>query len=275
MILDPSSEWEQVSQGHKFTEGPAVDREGNVFFSDIPANRIYKVGPDGKASVFKEDTGGANGLMFGPDSRLYACQNGRKRIVAYAQTGAESVIAEDVESNDLAVNRQGGVYFTDPRNKRVWFIDPKGAKRVVHEGLNFPNGVRLSPDQSLLAVADSQAKWVWSFQVQPDGSLANGQAFYRLEAPDESSSSGADGMAFDTEGHLYVTTRIGLQVCDQPGRVVGIINKPHPGSLSNVVFGGPDLQALYVTAGDRVYRRAVRRKGVVSWTLVKPPVPRL
>ena len=275
MILDPSSEWEQVSQGHKFTEGPAVDREGNVFFTDIPNNRIHKISLDGKVSVFKEDTGGANGLMFGPDGRLYACQNGRKRIVAYSPTGAESVIAEDVESNDLAVSRQGGVYFTDPRNKRVWFIDPKGAKRVVHEGFNFPNGVRLSPDQSLLAVADSQAKWVSSFQVQPDGSLANGQAFYRLETPDESSSSGADGMVFDTEGHLYVTTRIGLQICDQPGRVVGIINKPHPGSLSNVVFGGPDLQTLYVTAGDRVYRRAVRRKGVVSWTLVKPPVPRL
>ena len=93
---------------------------------------------DGKVTVFKEDTGGANGLMFGPDGRLYACQNGRKRIVAYARDGKESVIAEGVESNDLAVNARGEIYFTDPANKRVWFIDAGGNKRVVHEGIRLP-----------------------------------------------------------------------------------------------------------------------------------------
>jgi gluconolactonase len=116
---------------------------------------------------------------------------------------------------------------------------------------------------------------VWSFQVQADGSLANGQPFYRLETPDESSSGGADGMTVDTEGYLYVTTRIGLQVCDQPGRVVAIINKPQDGWLSNVVFGGLDLQTLYVTSGDKVFRRHVRRKGVQPWAPVKPLVPQL
>ena len=84
MILDPTSEWEKVSEGHEFTEGPAVDRTGNVFFSDIPKNRIHKIGVDGRVSVFKENTGEANGLMFGADGRLYACQNGKKRIVAYS-----------------------------------------------------------------------------------------------------------------------------------------------------------------------------------------------
>jgi gluconolactonase len=85
-ILDPSAEWELVSQGYKFTEGPEVDRDGNVFFSDVDAkpSKIYKIGIDGKVSLFKADSGGANGLMFGPDGRLYAAQNGRKRIVGYA-----------------------------------------------------------------------------------------------------------------------------------------------------------------------------------------------
>jgi gluconolactonase len=275
MILDPDSDWQLVSENHKFTEGPAVDREGNVFFSDIPANRIYKVGPDGKASIFKEDTGAANGLMFGPDGRLYAAQNGRKRIVAYAPDGKETVLAEGVDSNDLAVNRRGEVYFSDPPHKRVWFIDAKGNKRVVHEGLEFPNGVRFSPDQSLLLVADMNSKWVWSFQVQADGSLANGQAFYRLETPDDTGRSGADGMTVDSEGHLYVATSVGVQVCDQPGRVVAIINKPQPKWLANVVFGGPDLSWLYATSADKVYRRHLRRKGVFPWQVVKPPVPGL
>ena len=274
-ILDPDSEWEMVSQGHNFTEGPAVDRDGNVFFTDIPNNRIHKIDGSGKVTVFKEDSGGANGLMFGPDGRLYACQNGRKRIVAYAPDGTEAAIAEGVNSNDIVVNQRGEIYFSDPEHKQVWFIDAQHNKRVVHQGIGFPNGLRLSPDQSLLLVDDSAGKWVWSFQIEGDGSLANGQPFYRLETSDESSASGADGMTVDTDGHLYVTTRIGLQVCDQLGRVVAIINKPQSGPLSNVVFAGPDLQTLYVTAGDKVFRRHVRRKGTLPWMPLKPPVPQL
>ncbi|MBZ5593982.1 MAG: SMP-30/gluconolactonase/LRE family protein [Acidobacteriia bacterium] len=274
-VLDPDSDWQMVSHGHKFTEGPAVDRDGNVFFTDIPNNRIHKIDTSGKVTVFKEDSGGANGLMFGPDGRLYACQNGRKRIVAYAADGAESVIAEGVNSNDIALNQRGEIYFSDPEHKQVWFIDAQSKKRVVHEGIGFPNGLRFSPDQSLLLVDDSAGKWVWSFRVEPDGSLSNGQPFYRLETPDESSSSGADGMTVDTEGYIYVTTGVGLQICDQPGRVVGIINKPQPGPISNVVFAGPDLETLYVTAGDKVFRRHVRRRGTLPWTPLKPPTPGL
>ena len=276
MILDPESEWQKVSEGHKFTEGPAVDREGNVYFTDIPNSRIHKVGVDGKVSVFRENTGEANGLVFGADGRLYACQNGKKRIVAYRMDGAEKAIAEEVNSNDIAITAKGEIYFTDPPGKRVWFVDSKGAKRVViDKNITFPNGVRLSPDQSLLVVNDTANKWIWSYQVQPDGSVSHGEPFYHLETRDDSSASGADGMAFDSEGYLYVTSRLGVQICDQPGRVVGIINPPQPGSLSNVVFGGRDLDWLFVTAGDKVFKRHVRRKGVVSWNPVKPPRPQL
>lgn len=276
LALDPDSDWELVSEGHRFTEGPAVDRQGNVFFTDIPNNRIHRIGIDGKVTVFKEDTGGANGLMFGPDGRLYACQNGRKRIVAYAMDGTESVIADGVASNDLAITSKGDIYFSDPGGKKVWLLDARGNKRaVIDKTIEFPNGVLLSPDQSLLMVADYRGKWVWSFQVRPDGSLENGVPFYRLETPDDSSFSAADGMTIDTEGHLWVATRLGVQVCDQPGRVVGILNKPHPGALANLVFGGPNLDWLFIAAQDRVYKRHMRRKGVTPWILLKPPQPRL
>ena len=275
LLTDPEKDWELVSQGHKFTEGPAVDKDGNVFFTDIPNNLIHKIGLDGKAGVFKQDTGGANGLMFGPDGRLYACQDGRKRIVAYTMDGKETVIAEDVNSNDLAITARGEIYFTDPLHKRVWFIDAKGGKRVVHEGIQFPNGIRLSPGQGFLIVDDSASRWVWSFQVQPDGSLANGDSCYRLEAPDESPATGADGMAWDTDGFLYVTTKMGIQVFDPPGRVMAILNKPQPGSISNIVFGGPNRDTLYATAGVKVFKRPMKRKGTVSWELVKSSPPRL
>ena len=274
-ITQPGANWELVSDGYRFTEGPAVNKTGEVFFTDIPNNRVHKIGLDGKVTVWREDTGGANGLMFGPDGRLYACQNGKRRIVAWTMDGAETVLAEDVGSNDLAVTAKGEVYFTDPGAKRVWFINAKGEKRVVHEGLEFPNGVRLTPDQTLALVVDMRNKWVWSFQIQPDGSLVNAQPFYRLETTDENSQSGGDGMTVDSEGYLYVASRLGVQVCDQPGRVVAILNKPWSGSLSNAVFGGPNLDTLYVTAGDKVYKRAMRRKGVYPWEPVKLPVPRL
>ena len=274
-IIAGDSQWEKVSEGHQFTEGPAVDRDGNLYFSDVRASKIFRV-IDGKVSLFKDDTANSNGLMFGPDGKLYACENGRRRIVAYdVQTGVATPVATDVTSNDLVINARGEIWFTDPTAKKVWYLAPGGEKRVVHEGLEFPNGIMLSPDQSLLTVADSRSKWVWSFQIGSDGELRNGQPFYRLETNDMSSATSADGMTMDTEGYLWVTTNIGLQICDQPGRVTAILSKPQPGSLSNVVFAGKELDTVYVTAGDKVFRRKVNRKGLTPWTPMKPPKPGL
>ena len=118
--------------------------------------------------------------MFGPDGRLYACQNDRKRIVAYDSEGKESVVAEGLGSNDLVVNHKGELYVTDPASKQVWFISATGEKRVVDTGITEPNGVILTPDQSLLLVADTQGQLVYSFQVQPDGSLADKQPYFYL-----------------------------------------------------------------------------------------------
>ncbi len=283
VLVDNDPGWQLVSEGHQFTEGPAVDAQGNVYFSDIPNSRIHKIAADGKVSLFRENTGEANGLMFGPDGRLYACQNGRKRIVAYAMDGQETVIAEGVNSNDLAINARGEIYFTDPPGRRVWFVDAKRNKRVVYQadggGMLLPNGIRFSPDHAFVQVADTLSRWVWSFAVQGDGALANGVPFHRLEIPDEVENgplrSGADGMTVDNEGFLYVATKLGIQIADPAGRTVGILNKPDGADPSNVLFAGPGLQTLYVTAGPRVYKRVVKRKGTLPWEAVMPPRPRL
>ena len=275
VFFEPGRDWEIVSQGHKFTEGPAVNEKGEVYFTDIPNNRIYKVGLDSKVSLFKEDSGGANGTMFDRDGRLYVCQDGRKRVVAYAADGTESVIADGVHCNDLAVTPRGQVYFTDPPGRKVWFVDAAGNKKVVNEGLSSPNGVRLSADHSMLLVADYATRFVWSFQIQGDGSLLHGEPFYRLEIDDNGTNAAADGMTVDAEGYLYVATRAGIQVCDQMGRVQAILDLPGDVTPSNMVFGGPNLSTLYVTAVDKVYRRAMRRKGTLPWVAVKPPQPRM
>jgi gluconolactonase len=279
-FADTSLEWESVSRGHEFTEGPAVDADGNVFFSDIPNNRIHRIDhSSGKVSLFRENTGGANGLMFGPDGHLYACQNGRRRIVSYDSSGRESVIVEGANCNDLAVTAKGEIYFTEPQTRRVWFVNAKHEKRVAHEGISLPNGVRLSPDHSLLLVADTLTRWVWSFQIQGDGSLAYGIAFHRLEMEDEVGAgqmrSGADGLTVDNEGFLYVCTRLGIEVSDPAGRTSAVLLKPADKDPSNAVFAGPALDTLYVTAGDQVFRRRMKRQGVFPWKPSKPPAPRL
>ncbi len=275
-ILIPGEEWQMVSEGHRFTEGPAVNTTGEMFFTDIPNNRIHKIGLDGKVTIFAESTGGANGLMFGPDGRLYACANGKKQIVAYGADGKAAVVADELESNDIAITLNGRIYVSDPRSRKVWLVAPDGQKREVDAGINRPNGVLLSSDQSLLYVADTAGQLVYSFQIRPDGSLAHKQPYFHLHIPEGTTESGADGMTVDTDGRLYVATRMGLQVCDQAGRVNAIIAKPQRATLSNAVFGGPGLDQLYVTCGDKVYRRKVKTKGVLSFqSPIKPAPPGL
>jgi enterochelin esterase-like enzyme/sugar lactone lactonase YvrE len=280
-FIDPGKGWELVGEGYKFTDGAAVDKLGNVFFSDRPNNHIYKIDLEGKVSMWKEDGEGTTGMVFGADGRMYLCQPALHRIVTIAPDGTETVLAEDIDDpNDLAVLANNTVYFTDSNKHNVWFIDAKGNKRVVYagtdtSGINFPNGVRTSPDQSLLMISDTHSKWVWSFQIQPDGSLADGVPFYRLETWDDDAQSNGDGMTVDTQGFLYITTKLGVQICDQPGRVELILNKPSDGWLASIAFGGPDMQWLYVTNKDKVYRRHMVRTGIPSWAVAKPPMPHL
>lgn len=261
-VLVEGEGWEVAASGFKFTEGPAVDAAGNIYFSDVEASRIHKLDLQGKVSVFVENSFAANGLMFGPDGRLYACQNGKHRIVAYDSKGKASVIAEGVESNDLAVTKAGGIYFTDPSLHRVWYISPKGKKRVVDEGIERPLGIVLWPDEGTLVVADTMTPYLWTFRVETDGSLSFKQPYYMLRTIPGRAGSGADGMTIDSTGRLYVCTYAGLQVFDPTGRLCGVILKPQPAFLSNVVFGGPDLDTLYVTSSDKVYRRKTQAAGV-------------
>ena len=162
---------------------------------------------------------------------------------------------------------------TTPSN--VWLIKPDGTKQVVDKGLKFSNGIAVSPDQSLLYVADSRTHWVYSYQIQTDGTLQFKQRYYHLHVPDTADEAGADGMEVDSAGRLYVATKMGLQVCDQAGRVNCIIPTPN-GRSSNVVFGGENLDTLYVTAGDKVFKRKINAKAAPSYAApVKPAPPRL
>lgn len=261
-VLREGHDWELVAEGFQFTEGPAADAQGNIFFTDVPASKIYKVDPKGKVSVFAEETANTNGLMFGPDGRLYGCRNGDKQIAAYRPDGRFDVIAEGVASNDLAVTSQGGVYFTDPPNSQVWYVEAGGAPRVVAQGFR-PNGIILWPDEGTLVVTDSDAPHLWAYRVEANGDLKYGERYYHpLVLPPGRSRPGSDGMTVDAEGRLYVATHAGLQMFDPTGRLGGVIAKPQNRFLSNVTFGGPRFDTLYVTCSDKVYRRLTGTRGV-------------
>jgi gluconolactonase len=279
-LLIPGEDWKVAAQGYRSTEGTAVNAKGEIFFNDVPASKLYKLGLDGKASLFVADTKRGDGQAFGPDGRLYAVASGSDQILAYDTDGKATVIAAGFKGNDLVVGHNGGIYVTNPGvggrdSSRIWFISPKGEKKVVDTGLKFANGITLSPDQSLLYVDDMRSHWVYSYQVQADGTLAHKQRYYHLHVPDTADDSGADGMRVDRDGRLYVTTRIGIQICDQAGRVNCIIPTPN-GKCSNLSFGGQNMDTLFVTSGDRIYQRKLKVKGAnANDAPIKPKAPRL
>jgi sugar lactone lactonase YvrE len=280
-VLIPGEEWQLVSEGYRLTEGAAPNAKGEVFFTDIPNSKAYKIGLDGRVTLARENTDRTNGQAFGPDGRLYAASSGTQQILAIDPQGKSAIIAEGFSANDLVVAHNGNIYATNPpagasnEPSKVWLIKADGSKQVVDTGIRFANGVTLSTDQSLLYVADYRSHWVYSFQIQPDGTVAHKQRFYWLHEPDTLDQGSADGMKVDREGRLYVATALGVQICDQPGRVNAIIPTPN-GRITNLCFGGEKFDVLYATCVDKVYKRKLNTVGAHAWDVPnKPPTPRL
>ena len=278
-IVSKDKPWQQVGENYKSVASPAADKSGDVYFADPDSNRIYKSDANGTATIFKENTNGAKALRFGADGRLYASQISRKRIVSFGASGDEKNVASNVEANDLALTSKGEIYFVDTAHRTVNFIDASGKARVVSncENILQPSAITLSPDQSLLNIADGHTKFTWNFQVAPNGSLINGEPFHRLEMPEMSYKSGVEGITVDSIGHLFATSTLGIQVCEQIGRCAQLLNKPEAGSVAigNIAFGGAERNWLYVTQGNKIFRRQVKRTGVTAWEPIKPPKPGL
>jgi sugar lactone lactonase YvrE len=280
-ILIPGESWTLVGEGYQFTEGPIANATGEVFFNDVPNSKTYKVGLDGQVRPHNEDSQRANGMAFGPDGRLYTVATGTERILAYDSAGAVSVVAEGFRGNDIVARHDGSLYVTAPSRdpqvpSQVYYVSPRGEKKVVDSpAMTFPNGVTVSPDQSLLYVVDSRSHWGYSYQIQADGTLAHKQKYMHFHVPDSAEDSGADGMKADKDGRLYVATRMGIQVFDQLGRVQCIIPLPAP-RVTNLCFGGAEGDTIFATCGDEVYKRKVKtRSARPDLAPTKPAPPRL
>ena len=256
--IGPAGEVVKLHTGFKFTEGPAADAEGNVYFSDIPNNRIHKVDVDGKLSTFLENSEGANGLMVDAKGRLVACQGGSGRMVAIDVASKQVTVlaekqAEKGKPNDLVIDRAGGVYFTDPGEMSVCYLSADGKASTILKELPRPNGVILSPDEKTLVVLPSGSPEVLAFPVTGPGQVGEKKVFCKLEQAEKGPPRGGDGLTVDTKGNFYFTQpSLGaIQVVSPEGKTLGLIRFPE--GPANCTFGGKDLKTLFVTARTSLY----------------------
>ncbi len=276
-MVSADKPWEQVGGSYGDLASPTGDEAGDVFFADTKADRIYKADADGKVSVFKERAGGVRALRDGPGNVLYAYQADHHQIVAYAAGGEQRVVARGVDVTDMAVTIRSGIYFTDAVHKTIGYVDGAGKVGVVYQGgeMAEPTGVALSGDQAMLVVSDAQSRFSWSFQIAKDGSLVNGEPFYRLEPPESGWISEVKSVAQDSIGQVYFATPMGVQMCEANGRMAAVFNPPEHGGVSSVVFAGKKMDWMYVAEGGKLFRRPVKINGVAAGALVKLPKPPL
>ncbi|MEX0289712.1 MAG: SMP-30/gluconolactonase/LRE family protein [Flavobacteriaceae bacterium] len=262
-----------VADGFKFTEGPAMDKNGNVFFTDQPNDRILKwASEDGSVSTYMQPSGRANGLYFDHDGNLLAAADEKFELWRIDSEKNTTVLLDAFEGkklngpNDIWVDPQGGIYFTDPyyhrpywtrtkpemKKQQVYYLKPDGEElRMVIDDFVQPNGIIGSADGKTLYVADIGDKKTYKFSIEADGSLENKTLFC---------SMGSDGMTLDAKGNVYLTGD-GVTVFNKKGEQILHIPVPQKWT-ANVTFGGKDQNLLFITAMNSVYTLQMKVKGI-------------
>jgi gluconolactonase len=294
-IVPGGAKVEKVAGGCKFTEGPAADADGNLFFTDGPNLRIMVLRPGGKLEVWTAESGSANGTRFDARGRLVTCcsEDGARAVVRWEKDRKKTVLADRYNGkrltapNDLCFDRQGRVYFTDPcYGKRpadgqekyaVYRIDaadgepiPNKLTRVIDD-VDTPNGIAISADNKTLYVADNSPRkngphTLLAYDIQDDGTCKRRGVLH-----DFKENRGIDGMVLDTRGNIYATAesgaRTGVYIFSPTGKQLGFIRTPE--TATNCTFGDRDLKTLYITAGTSVYKIRLNAVGLLAYPAVK------
>jgi gluconolactonase len=263
---------EKLAGDFKFTEGPARDLKGNVFFTDQPNNRIMKWSTDNKLSLFGENFGRANGMYFDHKGNLISCSDEKNELWSIAPDGKVTVLVKDFEGkklngpNDLWIAPNGGIYLTDPFYKRPWwdhqtseqdgehvyYLAPGASKLIrVASDLEKPNGIVGTPDGKYLYVADIKGNKTWRYSINADGTLSAKKLFAEL---------GSDGMTIDTKGNIYLTGK-GVTIFNPAGDLIEKIPIDENWT-ANICFGGKDRHLLFITASKSVYGIKMKTRGV-------------
>ncbi len=274
-LIEPGAELVKLAGGFGFLEGPEADDEGNLYFTDIPNNNIHIWTVDGALRLFRDNSGGANGLYFDANGDLLVCEGINRQVTRIGRDGEKAVLARHYEGkrlnspNDLWIDPQGGVYFTDPRygdqqgreldGHWVFYIPPDGGAIVkVIDDLEKPNGILGTPDGKQLYVADRSGNANWVYDIEGDGTLSNKRYF---------SEEGSDGMTMDRHGNIYVSSpmtepHFAVSVFNRDGEKLGEIVTPEkPG---NMHFAGADGRTLFIVARTSLYSIRMKTRGAVT-----------
>ena len=270
-VINSNQKFRKINkQPYLFTEGPANDGKGKIYFVDYGQNQIVAYDTARTTlDTWASDTQGANGAAFLTSGQLVSCRGVARDLVLWRSDGTvERVLASEYQGNlfnspnDLVINKAGWVYFTDPdfdehqsMPEAVYALSPRGILQCIEQAIARPNGIVLSPDEHLLIINGTAQRELIAYDVDVNGQLSNRRIFAVVCDPDRESYPGyperwfgCDGMAVDIEGHLYVTTGAGLQIFDRIGRFMGSIKVPE--KPTNVCVGGSDKRTLFITARD-------------------------
>ena len=289
-LLIPSlaaSQAPEITTTVAFTEGPAVDRDGNVYFTELVFQRIMKLTPKGVLTVFRERSNNANGMLIDPEGRLIACEGAESQRMGVLQTfktqvtrtdlktGKIEVLADNYQGkpfvgpNDVTIDSKGRLYFTDLTGGAVYRLDGPGkiVRILSTPEIQRPNGIQISPDDSTLYLIEANgaqggARMIRAYDLRPDGTVTNMRVHYNF-----SPGRSADGMSIDSQGNLYASagmgqlrgtsetldTKTGIYIISPKGALVKFIPIPED-YITNNAFGGPDMKTLYVTAGKTLYK---------------------
>jgi gluconolactonase len=279
-LIDADAELEQLGTGCEFTEGPVWHAEGKfLLFSDIPANQMKKWTAEEGITNFRVPSGKSNGLTYDKQGRLVTCEHANRRVSRTEADGTVVTIASHYEGkrlnspNDVIVKSDGSIYFSDPPYgltadygiegeqdldfQGVYRLSPDGQTlTLLVDDFDRPNGLCFSPDESILYIDDTERMHVRAFDVQSDGTIANGRIF----AEEEGEGSAPDGMKIDVHGNVYLTGPGGIWIFDTSGQHLGVLQTPE--RAANLGWGGDDWSTLFITASTSVYSIQCKVSGI-------------
>jgi enterochelin esterase-like enzyme/sugar lactone lactonase YvrE len=269
-VLLAGEGWSLAAEGFTDARGPACNAKGEVFFADPAADKVYRIGLDGKTSVFLADSGHANAVSVGPKGEVYTVSQANGKVLCYDETGLRRVVAKGIPGRYILVRPDGTLFITSPSKipeagSRIWRVK-EGRATVVDTGLKRATGLAYRPDQWLLAVADGESKWAYSYQISDAGTLTNKERFFWLHVPDWEDDAGAESLCYAQEGQMLVATRFGIQVCADDGPTQVILPMPDRSRVVGVCLAGANHDTLFAFCGKKVWKRTVKLHGLGAFS---------
>ena len=269
-IILPEEKWQLAAEGCHDARGPACNARGEVFFADRTDNKICRIDLDGKVNVFVSDAGQASSLSFGRDGQLYAVSDQTGKIMRYDAAGQGSLVVDGMRGQYILAMPNGGLYVTSAGEKpgdpsSVWLVKD-GKKTLVDSGLKFATGLAYRPDQWLLAVADGHSKWVYSYQINPDGTLTNKERSSGCTSPIGTTTPAPSRSVTPRKAGSSWRRDWGIQICADDGPTQVILPMPDRSRVIGVCLGGRDMDTLFAFCGDKIWKRKVKIHALGAFT---------